>query len=272
MVEALLEAHSRAAFSKAAPRSPKLPDPVVFLIERAEVRTKLSMLDARAPVHGGRRRFRVGKKYQPLTPAASRATPELLAHYGDRLGDERPHHLLNFELSDAAQRIAGIGSLGVTRIAALLRSGNRQFLYDMKEARAAATLRGAEPASLKALDAAGIRTDAERVVAGGHAMLTAAPRRQRALWSGRLRLSFVARQFSPSEDRIDLDTLAAGDLAKIVATLGDVLGRAHRRGASELPARSWSDHDMRALVRRAGELTALMQGAYLASAFLERGG
>jgi hypothetical protein len=157
------------------------------------------------------------------------------------------------------------------RIAALISSREKLFLYDIKEARPAATFRGGEPASTRAMEAAGIRTDAERVVAGARAMLTAPPRRQRALWSPALRLSFVGRHFTPSEDRVDLEMLAPGELGHIVTTLGHLLGRAHRRAASDMPRKSWSESDRRALVRRAGELTALIHGAYLASAFLERG-
>jgi uncharacterized protein (DUF2252 family) len=271
MVETLLEAHSRAAFSRTPPRPPRLPDPIAFLIARAETRTKRHMLDVRAPVQKGQRRFRLGDKYLRLSPAVQRATPKLLADNAEQLAERRPGPPVKFELLDAAQRISGVGSLGVARIAALVRSRDKLFLYDLKEARAAAMFRGAERASTRALEAAGIRTDAERVVAGARAMLTAPPRRQRALWSAHLRLSFVARQFTPSEDRVDLEVLAPGELGNIVTTLGHLLGRAHRRAASELPRKSWSESERRALVRRAGELAALIHGAYLASAFLERG-
>jgi len=102
-------------------------------------------------------------------------------------------------------------------------------------------------------------------------MLTAVPRQLRALWSERLQLSFIARQFTPSEDKLDLATLEPGELPKIVTTLGHLLGRAHRRAASEVPRRAWSDPVRRTLVLHAGELTALIDGTYLASAFLERG-
>jgi uncharacterized protein (DUF2252 family) len=274
MVETLLEAHSRAAFSKTPPRPPSLPGPIEFLIARAETRTKRNMLDARAPVQKGERRFLLGQKYLPLSPPVRQATPKLLADYADRLADRRPGRPVKLratsELVDAAQRISGVGSLGATRIAALVRSREKLFLYDLKEARPAATFRCAETASSRGLDAAGIRTDAERVVAGARAMLTAPPRRLQALRSAQLRLSFVARQFTPSEDRVDLEALAPGELASIVTTLGHLLGRAHRRAASELPRKSWSESDRRALARRAGELTALIHGTYLASMFLEQ--
>lgn len=271
LVETLVEAHSRAVFSKTAPKPPPLPRPLAFLLDRAQERSKRRMLDGRAPLVKGARHFQIGEKYLPLLPPAKRATPQLLAHYAERLGGACPVHLVKFSLEDAAQRIAGTGSLGVTRIAALVKSEERQFLYDIKEARPAATLRAAEPESTHALDLAEIKTDAERVVAGAHAMLAATPRRQRALWSEQLRLSFIARQFSPSEDKLSLETLEPGELPKIVTTLGHLLGRAHRRAASDIPRLAWNEGEQRGLVRRAGELTALIEGAYLASAFLERG-
>ena len=56
-----------------------------------------------------------------------------------------------------------------------------------------------------------------------------------------------------------------------MTTLGHLLGRAHRRAASDIPRLAWNEGEQRGLVRRAGELTALIEGAYLASAFLERG-
>jgi len=271
LVETLLEAHARAAFSRVPPKPPAHPRPIAFLLERAEKRTKRHMLDVLAPVRDGQRHFRLGAKYLPLSPQVKRATPQLLTQYAEQLGNDCPGHLEKLDLEDAAQRIAGTGSLGVTRIAALVRYGHRRFLYDIKEARAASSLRTAEPVSAKALESAHVRLNAERVVAGARAMLTAVPRRLRALWSERLHLSFIARQFTPSEDKLDLETLEPGELPKIVTTLGHLLGRAHRRAGSEVPRRAWSDSARRTLVLHAGELTALIDGTYLASAFLERG-
>ena len=116
----------------------------------------------------------------------------------------------------------------------------------------------------------GMATEAERVVGGARALLTATPRRLMPLWSEKLKLSFIARQFTPSEDKLDLETLKPGELAQTVSTLGFLLGRAHRRAASDIPKRAWNDTERRNLIKRASEVASLMTGAYLASVFLEQ--
>lgn len=264
LVERLLEAHARAAFSRLA-RPPPTPRPVAFLLSRAEARTKQRMLDSRAPIdqgdRKGRRHFALGERYLALPAEVRREVPALLTQYATKLGGNCPGHLIKFKLEDASQRIAGTGSLGVTRLATLVRSDKRLFLYDIKEARAAASAEATPQARHS-----GFGDEAERVVTGARALLVAPPRRLQALHSRRLRLSFVARQFTPSEDKLDLGTLRAGELAGVVVTLGHLLGRAHRRGALELPRRHWSDAQRRRLLQQASELTAVMEGAYLTSA------
>ena len=154
LVEALLEAYARAAFSGRARKAPT-PAPIADLLTLVETRSKAAMLDARAPKLKGHRRFTLGTHFLGLPASVRREVPGLLATYRTVLGPRCPATAWTIE--DASQRVAGTGSLGIVRVA-LMVSGDagHERLLDLKQAR---------PPAVAALVPQPRRDDAERMVA-----------------------------------------------------------------------------------------------------------
>lgn len=214
---------------------------------------------SRAPAGpDGQRRFVRGERYFDLPPDLVPEIPKLIGAYLTALGDRAPAHTSSWIIDDAALRIAGTGSLGVTRIAVLVRDkDDDQRIVEHKEAHASSTEALFQPPE------GAWQTPAERVVLGARALVGSPPRQLAPVTDdGR---SFAARKLFPQEDKLRLDALRAGPkLDAIAGTIGDLLGRAHARSARNRPETPWSAAETSAVIDHAIELAGIFESVYLA--------
>lgn len=231
------------------------PREIERLVRRAEQRTDAELLAGRAPETGGRRSFVRGERYVDLAPDLRARVGALVDTYALALGSRAPRHAAEWRVEDAAWRVAGTGSLGVMRIAIVVsRAGRADRLIELKEARRSA-LRGAfaasgpEPADR-----------AEAVVEAARALVSDPPRLLAAIPGPP---SFVGRRLFPQEDKLAVEG-GIESVEEVAREVGWKLGRAHRRGAMEGPARSWSDRDLSEVLDEAVELAGLFESVYLA--------
>jgi uncharacterized protein (DUF2252 family) len=259
LVEHLVGAYLRA-LAGGAPPAPA--DLVHDLVQKVKARSKKDLLDARAPADArGKRRFVRGERYLDLPPDVEARVPALLAAYVAALGDRAPGKAGEWKIEDAAQRVAGNGSLGVLRLALLVRDhAGDERLVELKECRAS-SMEAAFPSP-----AGRWSNPAERVVHGARALLPAPPRHLAAVQAeGR---SLAGRRLFPQEDKLALDTMRTGAaLSGLVQQIGDLLGRAHARGLAALGAPApgpWTAAEVAAMVDHAAALAGMMEGIYLA--------
>lgn len=235
------------------------PAPIARLIAQAKDRPQSVLLDARTTGHGEHRRFTLGARYRRLDGATLRAVPAAFARYVASVReDERAVSQDHFEVLDAARRIAGTGSLGSLRIAVLTRGKgghDGQWVFDLKQqgVPSAAALLGAPKID-----------PALRVLEAARACLARPPRMLGVTRVGRTPL--FGRRLAPQEDKLDLTRIDHADLASLASTLGSLLGRAHRRGATKLAPRPWSEAARAAIVDRAITLAGVHEAVYLALA------
>jgi hypothetical protein len=103
---------------------------------------------------------------------------------------------------------------------------------------------------------------AERVIAGIEESVRRPPRMiGKTSLDG---LSMYVRRLAPQEDKLDLTRVGPAELGAIAAYLGSVLGRAHRRAATRMPARAWTTGEQNALLDRAVIMAGIHEAAYLA--------
>ena len=261
LCELLLEQHARAVFAGPRARVAPLAPPIAELLRRAGQRSRKELLDRRAPVRGGGRRFELGERYLALPPRVARAVPGLLAAYVRALGDRAPRGSGEWRVLDAAQRVAGTGSLGRLRIALLIaRPDDDPRLFELKEA---------APSSAAPLcrGASGEIPEATRVVTAARALVRQPMRLLAALQLGGK--SYVGRQLMPQEDKLDLGGMhVGGKLDEVVRTVGQLVGRAHRRAARQAPRRAWTDRELAGLAEHAIELAGVHESVALALARL----
>ena len=252
-------------------KATSLPRPVLALVEQVATRTRTELLAGRTELHHGERRFVRGERYVDLPPKLLAEVPRALARYAAALSKDEAIAPEELELVDAAQRVAGTGSLGSLRIAALVRGKggpNGGFVFDLKEqgAPSAEVLLGHSPQS-----------PAERVLAAFRATASPPPR---LLGTSRIgRVPLFVRRLMPQEDKLDLAHIAAADLEPLAAYLGLLVGEAHGRGAgtdargtggggSGKKARDkrvrWSAADGEAMVDRALSVAGIHESVYLA--------
>ncbi len=257
---ALLEGYAATACAKEAIAGPATPAAVTRLIEAVGKRSMKEMLDSRAPEHHGKRHLLRGDRYHDLSPEMLAAAPELLKEYIKGLGDRAPSHAKDWQVEDAAFRVAGTGSLGGVRMAVLVRtrSGDERLL-DFKQA---------GPASLHALiPATGDNTKipSDRVVAAATAMLPSVPRLLASIAHSPVGLSFLGRKLRPQEDKLDLSSLtSAAEIEAVARMVGHLLGAAHRREATVSPSVPWTAGEIGGMIDHAVELAGIFEGIYLA--------
>jgi uncharacterized protein (DUF2252 family) len=258
LAERALAAHHAALFDRAPP--PPWPAPVEKMVARAQKRGRKDLLDARAPIVKGQRRFVRGERYVDLPEALADLVPDLVREYVTALGALAPKSAPTFLVADAAHRVAGTGSLGRHRIALLVSSEDgTERLFELKEEVAA---------SADALLGPDGREPAARVVQSARAMLAAPMRQLAALPPADGRPSFYGRKLCPEEDKLDLGKLEVGpELDAVVETVGHLLGAAHARAARE-PPRAWALADRAALIDEAVRLAGIFEAVYLAYARL----
>lgn len=258
LVHELLAAYEEALAGSEVPGM--LPKPIAELCDRSSRRTRKELLDMRAPVEGGKRRFVRGDRYFDLEEHERAALPALVDAYRTALGSRAPAHAASWSIQDAAHRVAGNGSLGRRRVALLLVDDKKEErLFELKEAK---------PSALEALFD---RSDAEpavRVVGAARALVATPPRQLAPLPPHELG-SFLGRKLCPEEDKLDLAKLSVGKtLSQVVRTVGVLLGRAHRRAAVDLPDRPRPPSESVEIVDRAIRLAGLLESVYLAYARL----
>jgi uncharacterized protein (DUF2252 family) len=258
LVERAVGAYLKARGGAAAP---PMPAPVLALVERARSRSNKALLDDRAPGQHGKRCFLRGERYHDLPPDIEARVPALLAAYVAALGDRAPGKAAEWKVEDAALRVAGNGSLGVIRLAVLVRDrAGDERLVELKECREPSTEALFQPPP-------GHWTHPAERCAGAARALCAAPPRRLApvLVDG---LSFVGRRLFPQEDKLDLGPMRAGaQLDALVAFIGHLLGAAHARGMAALggpPPPTWTGAEVDAVIDHAVVLAGLFEGVYLA--------
>lgn len=258
LARGMLEAYA-SAWAGAKP--PAEPDAVKELKRASEARSAKDLLDDRCPEKdkGATRKFERGPRYADLPGDVAKDVPAIYAAYCAALAERAPQGLGRAKILDAAHRIAGTGSLGVVRIAFVVRTEKEHDrIFDLKEARPAS------PAILLG-DVGTFPTLASRVVTAARA-LNEKPARFLASVEA-AGLSFVGRKLFPQEDKLDLSGFKPGaKLDGIVRYIGYVLGAAHQRGATKQPAAAWGASDLDAILDRAVRLAGLHEAIYLAYA------
>ncbi|MEO7328636.1 MAG: DUF2252 family protein [Minicystis sp.] len=258
LVERMIAAYLRGFGGGVAPPT---PPKIAEMLGRAEGRSRHALLDGRAPRgRDGKRRFERGERYLDLPAEILAEVPALLRAYVEALGDRAPHHVGRWEVEDAAQRVAGTGSLGVLRIALLMRDkdGEERIVEIKEEHRSSVE-------ALVPVPADRWKSPGDRVVSAARAML-AEPPRQLAGVNG-AGLSFAARKLFPQEDKLTIDEFQTGTkLDAIVQTIGHLLGKAHARGVIERAPAPWTSAETAALVDRAITMAGIFEAVYLAYA------
>lgn len=253
--------HVAAAFDGARV-APESCEPIAQLIEQCRSRRRRDFLEDNTEVVNGKRRIKRGKRTFDVTADEARIAPTLLAGYVRSLGEYAPQHAERWRVVDAAERLAGNGSLGRKRLWVLVDDAGEQRFIELKQATtpAPATLLG--PVTLD---------PAERVVTGARSLL-ARPIFRLAPIPGRGdRPPFVGRRLRPDEDKLDLSKKQLGaSFPEIVRVTAGLLGRAHRRAMTIPPSARWTEKEQENLVDRAIEMASLHQGAWLAYARLSR--
>jgi uncharacterized protein (DUF2252 family) len=249
----LLESYVDAAFREQ--HLPEVPPSVAQLITKVKRRSHADLLNRRTRVVQGGRVFVRGDRYTQLSKRLQLLAGRAFERYA-RTIKVRGKLTRPFEILDMAFRIAGTGSLGKLRIAVLTRGkGGRDgsWIFDMKEQDVPA------PSVLLRVPAS---QPAERVITGLEASVRTPPRMTgKTMLDG---LSMFTRRLAPQEDKLDLTRVGPAELGVIAAYLGSVLGRAHRRGATRMPARAWSPAEQDALLDRAVIMAGIHEAAYLA--------
>ncbi len=214
------------------------------LLKRLNEQTRTDLLDKRVPRDGnGKRRFEHGPRYYPISDQERDATAKLIARDEVRtliasMTDEATE-ADDVEMIDAAFRVAGTGSLGCWRAAALVRVGGKKKkdddaalrLVDIKEALPANAIR--HP------DASTPADDAERVVCGARALVPGFG--ERMLAATILGKRVVVRELLPQDRKVSLELLTPGEAVPIARHLGAVVGRAHARQMSPEVALEWAE-------------------------------
>jgi uncharacterized protein (DUF2252 family) len=255
LCDLLLAAYVRALGGSKAGGA--LPPPIARLVEQVKDRPLVTLLNARTVGHGDGRRFEIGLRYKKLEPAIAKKVPAAFAKYVASLrDDERGDEPERFKVIDVARRIAGTGSLGSLRIAVLVQGKgghDGQWVFDLKE-------QGAP--SLSVLLGAPKLGPAERVVTAARACLEHPPRMLGTTTLGATPL--FGRRLAPQEDKLDLTHIDHDDLGPLATSLGWLLGRAHRRGAKQLPPKAWSSAACALIVDHAITLAGIHEAVYLA--------
>lgn len=258
LAEALLEAYVNAAFD-VGPSAPPMTPGMLAIVEKAARRSKKDLLDARAIGTKGHRMFVRGERYLDLSPELAAIATRALPRYVEALGDRAPKGARQWMVEDAAQRIAGTGSLGRIRIALLVQNeDNEERILDFKEAAPASCAPGEDALA-----------HGPRVVDGARALLENPPKLLAPIALPELGLSMIGRQLTPQEDKLDLARIpnAAEELDEIAARVGHILGSAHKHAGWAGPKPSpWTAAEQTAMIDRALELAGIHESIYLAYA------
>jgi len=254
LCELLLESHSSAVFSGTI-AMPAVPPPVADLIAHAEGRSRKQLLSDRTRGEGSSRRFVLGERYLELPATIARDVPAALALYAERTAAAGGPKVEQLHVEDVAFRVAGTGSLGALRVAALTNGkggADGGWLFDLKEQT------GSSVDVLFPRRAKGSR--AAEVEAAFRACLDSPPRMLGTSQLGGREV--LVRRLAPQEDKLSLTRLKAEHLPGLASYLGALLGRAHRRGADG-HVTPWSGADRAGILERAIRLAGIHEATYL---------
>ncbi len=260
LAERLLRSYVQAVFARVP--LPPAPRCVTSLIDRVEGRDHRDFLDDRTEKSKGQRRLRRSDRYLDLSAPLHAGVEAALAEYGRGLQGADEAQPEQLKLIDAAYRVAGTGSLGGVRVAAVVQGkggDDGAWLLDLKEEGKPSAAVLVPPPPFE---------PAKRVEAGLHAMIENRPR---MVGTTHLNgISIFVRRLSPQEDKLDLTSLKHEALGDLIEHLGGLLGRAHLRGARQIPGEAWTDVEQSALIDRAITLAGLHEAVYLALCRLMR--
>lgn len=248
----LLDGYGAGAFGGREPRPPAI---VRQLVAKVEARTSHAFLQERTRGTKARRRFVLGERYFALDPAVVAALPGALARYSAALAEPERLDPTEIELVDAAFRVAGNGSLGCLRIAALVRGRDDGWLFDLKE-------EDPKPSPHR-LTKVRVRDPVARVLAAFVASVAEPPSRL-----GRTELlgkQLLVRRLTPQEDKLDVAELGRDAFVSLVPYLGALLGKAHARAADD-PGKPHRRVDQDDLADRAIVVAGIHETACLAYA------
>ena len=201
------------------------------LLKRAERNAGDPIRERTRKDHKGRRRIVAdGEDALPLKPGDLRQVQAVLRQLGfvDRL-----------RLVDAARRVSGLASLGLTRFVALVARANKKralAVVDIKIARPSLVPHSKHQKRWK--------REAERVVAIETALQAVPPGVLAAASQGTE--SFVVRNLQPRQDKITAKSVVGSrrEFRALLGDLGDLVAWAHLRGAER-----WGADSTEALVR-----------------------
>jgi uncharacterized protein (DUF2252 family) len=253
--EEIIESYIATAMRSAS--VPRPPEAVRKMIENVRNRTRKQLLDARTRIVRGKRRFIRGERFRSLGKELAAKARKAFSEYAKKL-PERAAFPDAMEILDVAFRIAGTGSLGLLRVAVLVKGKggpDGAWLFDMKEEE-----RPPAPSLL-----VGTRTPpiepAERVVRAFRACLEVPPQR-----IGTTRLdgrSMLVRRLAPQEDRVSIRGMGFDELSGLASFFAALTGAAHRRGSRGRPP-TWSQTGREQLLGSALSLAGIHQATYAA--------
>jgi uncharacterized protein (DUF2252 family) len=194
------------------------------LLDAVRNRKRKALLAERTEKKGGRRRIIAdGVKALRGDKADVARVMKLMEHIGENAGQKKFYRVL-----DVARRVAGCGSLGLTRWIVLVEgkgSPRGNFLLDLKEARSPASA-GQAPCKQPAW-----KTDAERIVAVQSRVQAVSPALlTHVSMNGR---GYVLRELQPLQDRMRMEAWGGnvGNLRDAVTTMGRVTAWAALRAS-----------------------------------------
>lgn len=195
---------------------------IARLLHRLARPGRRRLLNARTTITGRRRRLRTdGRKALPASDDDREHVALFMSEIAGRHDNPRFYKMI-----DVARRIAGTGSLGVSRFAILVEgkgSPDGNYLLDLKHARPSCLTRHISARQPRwSNEAERVTTVQKRMQAVSQAFLHA--ERMNGQW-------YVLRDLQPSEDRVDLDELR-GDPAGLrtaVEGMGRLLAWAQLR-------------------------------------------
>jgi uncharacterized protein (DUF2252 family) len=198
-----------------------------FLNKRTEI-CKSTRDNSTKGTKDTRRFVHDGKRYEPCSPEQRATVERLIADFAKQpkatnafIATLYDKHFLKpefYTVIDAAQRIAGTGSLGVERYVVLVEgkgSPNKNFMIDLKAATSSAVM--------PALRGLGIQqpawnSEAERCVAIQRRMQAISPALMAALVDTTTGTSFIMRELQPTQDKVDFRT-AKGSIERVEEVL-----------------------------------------------------
>jgi uncharacterized protein (DUF2252 family) len=197
-------------------------------LQRARSRTSLQALAKLTELRDGRPRIVADPPLiEPLSDTAHRAVGKVFSQYRSSLPEDRRVLLDRFQLTDSAQKVVGVGSVGTRCFIVLLqgRDVDDPLFLQIKEAQR----------SVLAPYASGAVPDHQghRVVAGQR-LLQAASDIFLGWTTGPAGRHFYGRQLRDMKGSALIERMTSGTLRQYAALCGQALARAHARSGDRI--------------------------------------